>query len=95
MNELQVYSREADEARNGFHTILVSEPSHPYIGHWWPPGHMIGYEHEFIHAVADFLSAVDSGEEIKPDFEDGVRILKVLEAGLESARSGRKVTVSA
>ena len=70
---------------------LVTEPVHPYIAHWWPPGHSIGYEHEFTHAVVDFIHAVATGGAIAPDFADGVAEMKVLEAGLRSADTGQMV----
>jgi hypothetical protein len=53
---------------------------HPYVSHWWPPGHIIGYEHEFIHAVADFVNAVATGGTITPNFADGVAGMAVIEA---------------
>jgi predicted dehydrogenase len=93
MNELQYYSNNDPETARGYKTILVTESSHPYISKWWPPGHIIGYEHGFVHAMADFLTALDKKETIEPNFEDGVNILSVLEAGLESARLGKKVDV--
>ena len=93
MNELQYYSNQDPENAQGFRTILVTESSHEYISNWWPPGHIIGYEHSFVHAMADFLVALDKKEQIHPNFEDGVKILSVLEAGLESAKSGTKTNV--
>jgi predicted dehydrogenase len=78
----------------GFRTILATESVHPYVSRWWPPGHNIGYEHEFHHAVADFVTAIDRGESIAPSFYDGLRGLEVLEAGLQAAQTGRKVTLS-
>ena len=94
MNELQYFSNRDDAKGQGFRTIMATESSHPYVDHWWPPGHIIGYEHGFVHAVADFMQALDQKKPITPNFEDGVRILKVLEAGLESARSGKKIDIS-
>lgn len=88
MNELQFYSREDDAEAQGFRTILVTEATHPYISHWWPPGHIIGYEHAFVHAVADFVSAIDTGSTIRPNFRDGMKCISVLEAGLRAAASG-------
>ena len=93
MNEIQVFSGDDPGHAHGFRTVLATEPGHPYLRSWWPPGHIIGYEHGFVHAVADFLRAVDSGGPIAPDFEDGVRIMEVLGAALESARTGRRVQV--
>ena len=93
MNELQYLdtSDEADE--QGFRTILVTNDTHPYVGAWWPPGHIIGYEHEFTHAVADFLTALERGTAISPNLYDGMRCMQVLDAGILSARSGRRVEV--
>ena len=62
MNELEYYSADLAEGEKGFRTILATDPSHPYIANWWPPAHNIGYEHEFHHAVVDFLKGIDSGE---------------------------------
>jgi predicted dehydrogenase len=93
MNELNYFSRDDSEGHQGFRTIQVTEAVHPYIANWWPPGHIIGYEHGFIHAMADFMKAIENGTEIQPNFRDGVSILKVLEAGLKSAESESKQKV--
>jgi predicted dehydrogenase len=93
MNELQFYDGSDDAETRGFRTILATEVTHPYIKNWWPPGHIIGYEHAFVHAVADFISAIADGTQIAPNFSDGVRILKVLEAGIESATQSKTITV--
>jgi len=93
MNELKYYSEDDPSCARGFRTIIATESEHPYIAHWWPPGHMIGYEHEFTHAVVDFLHAIAGGKPIAPNFRDGVKIMQVLDAGLKSAATGRRVTV--
>lgn len=93
MNELEFYSRHDPEHARGFRTILVTEACHPYIGRWWPPGHILGYEHTFVHAVADFVTAIHTGGTVHPDFADGLKVIAVLEAGLESAATGRRITV--
>jgi hypothetical protein len=49
-------------------TIVVTEDSHPFISTWWPPGHIIGWEHTFIHEVRDLLLAIGKGEPVYPDF---------------------------
>jgi predicted dehydrogenase len=95
MNELQVYF--TDDSRNvqGFRDVMVTEPGvHPYIHGWWPPGHIIGYEHTFVHAVYDFLEAIAAGKKAKPDFEDGVRNQAVLDAWERAARTKRWVKVA-
>jgi len=94
MNELQFYTAADPDYAQGFRTIMATEPNHPYMGHWWPPGHIIGYEHEFVHAVADFIEAIAQDGAIKPDFQDGMRLMQVLEAGLKSAQEGRKLVLS-
>jgi predicted dehydrogenase len=88
MNELEVYLEdEAPEAR-GFRTVLVTEPDHPYMQGWWPPGHIIGYEHTFIHTVKDLLDGIAGGKCPAPTFEDGYRCQAVLEAVERSVESG-------
>jgi len=93
MNELQFFSTADDSHAQGFRTILVTEPEHAYVDHWWPPGHIIGYEHAFVHAVADFLKAIAGDGKIEPNFRDGVKIMEILEAGIQSAETGRTVSV--
>jgi predicted dehydrogenase len=93
MNELQYFSSDDSACAQGFRTILATEPDHPYMRAWWPPGHIIGYEHTFVHAAADFLKSVVTGGEIHPNFEDGLRVMEILDAGLQSAREGRRIGV--
>lgn len=93
MNELQFHSRNDPDQAQGFRTILATEPSHPYISHWWPPGHIIGYEHGFVHAAADFINAIVEDKPISPNFADGLKCIQVLEAGIRSAQTGRKEQV--
>jgi predicted dehydrogenase len=94
-NELQFFTRRDPVHAQGFRTILATEGVHPFMQAWWPPGHIIGYQHPFFHAVVDFLHAIDAGGEVRPNFEDGLRETLVLEAALEAARSGRNVHVAA
>jgi predicted dehydrogenase len=91
MNELEYYSTDDPDYAQGFRTVLATEPVHPYIANWWPPGHIIGYEHEFTHAVADFMNAIAKGGKIEPNFRDGMKCMEVLDAGLKSAETGRRV----
>ncbi|QFZ18220.1 Gfo/Idh/MocA family protein [Saccharothrix syringae] len=83
MNELSVYFEEG--GTSGFRRILVTEADHPYVGAWWPPGHLIGYEHTFTHEAADFLTAIGGGADPEPGFADGLRVQRVLAAVEESA----------
>ncbi len=88
-NELEFYDRTLPEKLQGWNNILVTEASHPYIAHWWPAGHMLGYEHAFVHACADFLAALKTRTELHPDFADGVACNAVLDAVERSAQSGK------
>ena len=94
MNELQFLDATDPSDEQGFRDILVTNSTHPYVAAWWPPGHIIGYEHTFSHAVADFVTAIAHGTTITPNFGDGMKVMQVLEAGLLSASAGRKVAVS-
>ncbi len=78
MNELELYVDEGLES--GFRTIQVTGKGHPYMEGWWPPGHIIGYEHTFTHTVLDLLKAIDEQRLPNPNFEDGVRNQRVLDA---------------
>jgi predicted dehydrogenase len=89
MNRLQFLSASDPIGRQGFRDILVTEPSHPYVGNWWPPGHVIGYEHSFVHTIADFVNAVIARKRVRPDFADGLETQRVLEAIVRSARGRR------
>ena len=93
MNELEFFSREDDRGTQGFKTIIVTEATHPYIAAWWPPGHIIGYEHTFIHQAADFMRSIHDGTDMEPDFHDGLRCTEILDAAALSAKEGRRVQV--
>lgn len=85
MNELELYVEEGPES--GFRTIQVTDKQHPYIEGWWPPGHIIGYEHTFTHTVLDLLKAIAADVLPSPNFEDGVRNQAVMDAVERAARS--------
>jgi predicted dehydrogenase len=91
MNRIKFYSESDPDHLKGFRDILVTERCHEYANAWWPPGHIIGYEHGFVHAAADFLEAVKSGERITPDLNDNIKIIRVLEAALQSMEGAGKV----
>lgn len=78
----------------GHRAILVTEPRHPFLESWWPPGHVLGWEHSFVHQWRAFLGAVERGEPVPPEqasFEDGMRAAMVCDAILASARLGERV----
>jgi predicted dehydrogenase len=88
MNELLVYFADDPAEASGFRTVMVTEPDHPYAGAWWPPGHIIGYEHTFVHTIKDLLDGIAAGNSPHPTFEDGYRCQAVLDAVERSLESG-------
>jgi predicted dehydrogenase len=94
MNELEVFDRTQKSVSQGYKTILATEADHPYAGAWWPPGHLIGYEHTFVHALYDFLSCLEEDRMPEPSFRDGVKVQAVLDAVERSAKSGKWTKVS-
>ena len=80
MNVLEFLDASEPAERAGFRRILVTEPEHPYVAAWWPPGHGLGYEHAFTHQVVDLVRAIAAGEQPTPNFEDGLQVQRVLEA---------------
>ncbi|MET0235240.1 MAG: Gfo/Idh/MocA family oxidoreductase [Kibdelosporangium sp.] len=95
MNELSFYDGEIDDQSAGFRRILVTEATHPYVGAWWPPGHLIGYEHTFTHEVFDFLTDIHAGTDPTPSFADGLQVQKVLGAVADSAGNDARWTAIA
>ena len=89
MNELEFFDRTEPSELQAFKTILVTQPEHPYVGNWWPPGHVIGYEHTFVHAISDFLTAIEKDRLPEPNFRHGVRNQTVLDTIERSSKSGR------
>lgn len=82
MNRLRFYNARDPADARGFRDIIVTDPEHPYIGNWWPPGHLIGYEHTFVHTIADFVSAIVTRKRVRPDFADALEVQRVLERAL-------------
>ncbi len=80
MNTLQYYDGTDAPGAQGFRRILVTEPEHPYMDHWWPAGHGIGYEHGFTHQVVDLITAIDQGNQPTPSFADALGVQRVLAA---------------
>jgi predicted dehydrogenase len=85
LNELEVYEPARDDDTAGFRRVLVTEPSHPYLSAWWPPGHILGWEHTFTHQVRDLVVAIAEDADPEPSFDDGLRVQRILEAVAESA----------
>lgn len=94
MNELEYYSRKDEPDAQGFRLIQATEGAHPYAGRYWPPGHIIGYEHTFINLIADALLAIDRGDLPSPNMEDGFRNQVVLDGVERSANSASWVNLT-
>lgn len=94
MNNLQVYLGSDAPGEQGFRTINCTEAQHPYAAHWWPPAHIIGYEHTFVHLVSELMGGIATGRSPAPNFDDGVRNQAVLEAVSASSETGAWVKVS-
>jgi predicted dehydrogenase len=89
LNELEVM----DAEDRGYETVLVTDPEDPYIEHWWPPGHVVGWEHTFVHENYEFLQSASAGEPHSPDFQDGLQVQRVLAAIEASDERGEWVAV--
>ncbi|MEU6341126.1 Gfo/Idh/MocA family oxidoreductase [Streptomyces sp. NPDC046977] len=92
LNELFFHDHTEPAATAGFRRILVTEPDHPYLAAWWPPGHALGYEHTFTHQARDLLVAVAEGTAPAPTFADGLQVQRVLAAVEESAEKNAVYT---
>jgi predicted dehydrogenase len=95
MNELQVFRADDDRVR-GFKTVLVTEADHPFMEHWWPPGHIIGWGDTFMHEAHHLLKAIAEDSDVAPHgatFEDGYRASEIGEAIVRSSANGRRETL--
>ncbi|MFF0154466.1 Gfo/Idh/MocA family protein [Micromonospora sp. NPDC005203] len=92
LNELEFYDATRPSVEQGFTRILVTEGDHPYMSAWWPPGHIIGYEHSFTHEMRDFIEAVATGVDPTPSFADALQVQLVLDAVTRSAELGSSWT---
>jgi predicted dehydrogenase len=89
MNVLQFYNCADPAGRQGFKQIMATEGVHPYVANWWPPGHVLGYEHTFVHAVYELMGAINKKPTIMADFRDGAQCVAVLDAVEKSIDEGR------
>lgn len=96
MNELEYYNAEDPEGFRGFRVIQATEAVHPYAGAWWPPGHIIGYEHTFTNQVAYGFGEMAKGNTLTPSFLDGLKNQAVLDAVSRSSekRAWQSITPS-
>lgn len=89
LNELEYKGSD----HRGYETILVTDESDPYLDHWWPPGHVLGWEHTFVHENYEFLSAVADGGEFHPSFEDAYEVQEILDAIERSDETGEWIAL--
>jgi predicted dehydrogenase len=89
LHRLQYFDHRDEGRVRGWRTIHVTDGDHPYMGNWWVPGLQIGYEHSFVHQVADFLQGVAKGKPASPTFRDALVTQYVCDAVLKSAKSSR------
>ncbi len=87
LNELELFLAEGPAGTQGFRRILVTEAEHPYLAAWWPPGHLIGWEHSFTHEVRDLVDAIAQGTDPSPSFAEGLQVQRVLDAVARSSAS--------
>ncbi|MEU2280419.1 Gfo/Idh/MocA family oxidoreductase [Streptomyces sp. NPDC013178] len=92
LNELWFHDATEPGTHAGFRRILVTEPDHPYLDAWWPPGHGLGYEHTFVHQARDLVHAIAEGRRPEPSFADGLQVQRVLAAVEESAEKNSAYT---
>ena len=95
LHRLQVFDYKDAGPMRGWKSIHVTDGDHPYMDKWWVPGLAIGYEHSFVHQVADFLEARAAGRQAHPTFRDALETQRVCDAVLASARSRSWVPVQA
>ncbi|MFE7174521.1 Gfo/Idh/MocA family protein [Streptomyces sp. NPDC057616] len=95
LNELSYHDGTEPGTHAGFRRILVTEPDHPYLDAWWPPGHGLGYEHTFVHQARDLVHAIAEDRRPDPSFADGLQVQRVLAAVEESAEKNSVYTTVA
>ncbi len=93
LHRLQYFDHRDQGIVRGWRSIHVTDSDHPYMGHWWVPGLQIGYEHSFVHQVADFIAGLKTGQPAQPTFREAYQTQLVLDAILASAREGKWVNV--
>ncbi len=89
LHRLEFFDHKDEGRTRGWRSVHVTDGDHPYMDHWWVPGLQIGYEHTFIHQVADFLKGLDEGKPAAPTFREALATDLVTDAVLKSAETGR------
>jgi predicted dehydrogenase len=93
LHRLQYFDHKDESKLRGWRSIHVTDSDHPYMKNWWVPGLQIGYEHTFVHQVADFIKGLQDGKMAGPTFKDGLATDYVTDAVLQSAKSKQWVKV--
>ena len=93
LHRLEIFDYSDEGPERGWKSVHVTDGDHPYMANWWVPGLAIGYEHSFVHHVADFLAAYAKGEPCRPTFRDALETQQVCDAVLASAQSHQWVNV--
>ena len=93
LHRLQFFDHKDESKTRGWRSIHVTDGDHPYMDKWWVPGLQIGYEHSFVHQVADFIEGLSSGKPASPTFRDALETQYICDAVLKSGKSGKWVNV--
>lgn len=93
LNYVQFFDHRTEGTMRGWTSILVTDGDHPYLGKWWVPGLSIGYEHSFIHQIADFLEGLQTGKPASPTFREALETTKVCDAIIKSGATGKWQTL--
>jgi predicted dehydrogenase len=94
LHRLEYFEHRDPGTVRGWRSVHVTDGDHPYMGKWWVPGLQIGYEHSFVHQVADFIESISRDKPAMPDFRDALRTQYVCDAVLDSAKNQKWVTVN-
>ncbi|HYP38772.1 MAG TPA: Gfo/Idh/MocA family oxidoreductase [Chloroflexia bacterium] len=97
LNELEVFWTDGPKETQGFTNVLVTESFHPFWSNWWPHGHIIGWEHAFVHEIAHLLDAIVNDKDVAPyggTFEDGYKNAVICDAIMQSSQEGKRISIA-
>jgi predicted dehydrogenase len=95
LNRLEVFNSSDEMEVQGAHNVLVTGPEHPYVSHFWPPGHIVGWEHTFIATVADFMESLAKGELFHANFDDALQVQRLMDAVEKSSKTKAWISIAA
>lgn len=93
LHRLEVFDHRDESRTRGWKSVHVSDGEHPYMANWWVPGLQIGYEHSFVHQVADFLKCLEEGKPCRPTFRDALETQRICDAIISSSRNGQWINL--